>query len=196
MTKRKKKGGVYVWRTRKPGSLLGLPFTACAAGAFVACVWLAYIGAAWPIGLLVLLASGTHFAYVGETVSFYHRERQHRGNVGTLDTYQSSGQPWADLNAKIVMRIPLPTGAKTHLGKRVQKVVLRSVETFFIVIFWPVYNDAKNRWNPRRIPKKRAVAQRHARDGRTIRWSLNFRAHHLIGIVTLIVIVAVRIIFY
>lgn len=183
-TKRKRKGGVYIWRTRKPGSLLGLPFTGCLAGAVVACVWLAYIGAFWPIGLVMLLFSGTHFAYVGETVSFYHRSRQHLGNVGTTDTYQSGGQPWADLRPKMVARIPLPTSARYGWTKRLQKIVLRSVETFFILVTWPVYNDAKNRWNPRRIPKNVAKRQRAARDGRAVRWSLNFRAHHAIGLVT------------
>lgn len=197
--KRKRKGGVYVWRTKKPGALIGLPFTGCLAGAVVACVWLHVIGVAWFIGLAVLLFSGTHFAYVGETVSFYHRERQHRGNLDTEDEFKSTGQPWADLNAKIVMRIPLPTSARSALGKRVQKMMLRSVESFFIVIFAPVYNDAKNRWNPRRIPKAVAKAQRAARDRRArkggLRWSLNFRSHHALGVVIGGILLVVFVIF-
>lgn len=41
------RGGLYVWRTRKPHALLGLPII------------------------------GRHFAYDGMTGSFYHREGQH-----------------------------------------------------------------------------------------------------------------------
>lgn len=193
--KRKRKGGVYIWRTRKPGSLLGLPFTGCAIGAVAACLGLHLVGAFWPIGFVMLLFSGTHFAYVGETVSFYHRSRQHLGNVGTTDEYQSSGQPWADLRPKMVARIPLPTSARSYIGKRVQKVILRSVETLVMLVTWPVYNDAKNRWNPRRIPKNVAKRQRTARDGRAVRWSLNFRAHHAFGIVTAAILFVVFVIY-
>lgn len=112
------RGGVYVYRCRKPGALLG-----------------------WPI-------LGRHFAYVGETTSFYHRHLQH------LD-----GQPWSDL-APRVYRIPLPGW----------KPLLHAVETLLILLLWPVYNHSKNLWNPRRIDLKTARAMRRGRDGAGFGW--------------------------
>jgi hypothetical protein len=61
------RGGVYIWRTRKPGALLG-----------------------WPI-------IGRHFGYVGETSSFRHRKRQHSGKPLPYDPYASTGALWSDL---------------------------------------------------------------------------------------------------
>lgn len=107
------RGGVYVWRTRKPGAIWGLPII------------------------------GRHFAYVGETTSFSHREAQHREN-----------QPWSDLEPVCVLRIPLPAW----------KPLLRAVETLLIVLLWPVYNHSKNLWNPRRIDLRTARLMRQARD--------------------------------
>lgn len=51
-------GGVYVFRTRKPGAILGLPFL------------------------------GRHFAYVGETTSFHHRIMQHVAGGGRFNAEQ------------------------------------------------------------------------------------------------------------
>ena len=106
------KGGVYIYRVRKPSAILG-----------------------WPI-------IGRHFGYVGETVSFWHRDRQHK-----------ESQPWSDLNPKCY-RIPLPGW----------KPLLLTVETLVILLVWPVYNHKKNLWNPRRIPLSAARRQREARD--------------------------------
>lgn len=50
------KGGVYVYRTRKPGARLRIPF-------------LSY-----------------HWGYVGETSSFYHRDQQHLFGLGKYAT--------------------------------------------------------------------------------------------------------------
>lgn len=181
--KGKTRGGVYVWRARKPGSLLGLPMSACMIGAVAACVGLHTLtGAPWFFGLVLLLFSGTHFAYVGETTSFYHRERQHLGNAGTTDEFKHAEQPWSDLRPRVVMRFALPVNGRWLWIRRLQKVWLRCVETFFIFALWPAYNDAKNRWNPRRIPREVAKRQRFARSQRTNRWSLNFRPHHALGI--------------
>ena len=96
---------------------------------------------------------GRHNAYVGETGSFAHRHRQHTVGGGT---YNSVAQPWADLNPKCYR---LPTWG--------WKPWLRFVETVVILLSWPVYNDAKNRWNPRRITLNMAKAQRRARDSRS-----------------------------
>lgn len=105
------KGGVYIYRCRKPGAFLG-----------------------WPI-------VGRHFAYVGETTSFFHRHGQHM-----------ESQPWSDLSP-VCYRIPLPTW----------KPLLHAVETLFILALWPVYNHKKNLWNPRRIPLHVAKAMRARR---------------------------------
>lgn len=105
-----------------------------------------------------------HFIYAGETTSFRHRHEQHtRG-----DTVRTTPQkPWADLDPRCVLRIPLPPW----------KWLLRSVETVLIVLTWPVYNVQKNRWNPRRIPLSTAQRQRYLRDRG--RHPLNVRPIHL-----------------
>lgn len=108
-------GGVYVYRCRKPGAVLG-----------------------WPI-------IGRHFAYVGETTSFFHRHGQHMDQ-----------QPWADLEPRCVARIPLPR----------YKPLMRFVETVLILLLWPVYNHSKNLWNPRRIDRRGAKLMRQMRDRR------------------------------
>jgi hypothetical protein len=64
------RSGVYVWRTRKPGAILG-----------------------WPI-------LGRHTAYVGQSSSFAHRRRQHLGKPAPWDAYATTGQPWADLSPR------------------------------------------------------------------------------------------------
>lgn len=101
---------------------------------------------------------GRHFAYVGETTSFRHRHLQHTVGGGR---YGHQAQPWADLEPRCVLRIPLPPW----------KPLLHAVETLFILLLWPVYNDRKNHWNPRRIPLQVAKAMRAARDGGRWRWA-------------------------
>lgn len=105
--------------------------------------------------------------YVGETVSFYFRSRQHMGVSHYSDAdparrlataVKVPSQPWSDLNPVMHKVIKLPWWL-------CWKWVLRPLETLVIFCTWPVYNDAKNRWNPRRIGKGLARAQRNARDG-------------------------------
>lgn len=113
--------------------------------------------------------------YVGETVNHYLRQRQHLG-VSRFDpatgqavktgTVKVASQPWSDLNP-VWHTITLPWWL-------CWKWVLRPLETFVILLTWPVYNDAKNRWNPRRIPKAVAKVQREARDQG--QWSIGYRA--------------------
>jgi hypothetical protein len=109
--------------------------------------------------------------YVGETVSFFLRSRQHMGEsrfdpvTGAvvksrkpgLATVKVPAQPWSDLNPVRHDVIKLPWWL-------CWKWVLRPLETLVIVLTWPVYNDAKNRWNPRRITKSMARLQRRQRD--------------------------------
>lgn len=102
--------------------------------------------------------------YVGETVSFYFRSRQHMGAThygedGLRAAKMGNGPsaPWSDLNPKMYRVISLPWWL-------CWKWVLRPLETLVILCTWPVYNDAKNRWNPRRITRVLARVQRGHRD--------------------------------
>lgn len=131
------KGGVYVYRARKPAARLRIPL-------------LSY-----------------HFAYVGETTSFWHRHRQH-----------TAERPWADLEPRVVVRIPLPPW----------KWLLLSVETLVILLVWPAYNVKKNRWNPRRVPLAVQHRQRMRRDRGNIRINLRWSTA-LLWLPTLILVV-------
>jgi hypothetical protein len=104
--------------------------------------------------------------YVGETVSFFLRSRQHMGisrfdpvtgQVAKNGPVKVPAQPWSDLNPVCHQIIRLPWWL-------CWKWILRPLESLVILVTWPVYNDAKNHWNPRRIPKSVAKAQRAARD--------------------------------
>jgi hypothetical protein len=117
--------------------------------------------------------------YVGETVSFYFRSRQHMG----VSHFDASGgarlatpvkvpaQPWSDLNPRMYRVIKLPWWL-------CWKWVLRPLETLVILLTWPVYNDAKNRWNPRRIPKHVAKLERAMRDSASIPARVSVVAAH------------------
>jgi hypothetical protein len=116
-----------------------------------------------------------HWGYVGETVSFKHRHAQH--TLG--DTVRATPQqPWADLDPRCRIRIPLPPW----------KWLLRSVETLLIVALWPVYNDRKNRWNPRRISLSTAALQRRTRDRGGLRVNLTYANMLLILVPALVLI--------
>lgn len=180
MKKIREGGGVYVYRTRKPMSLIGqlrLPDWVVVPSAVTLGIGAELMGIPWYVGApLGLLISGRHFAYVGETTSFFHRHGQHMGNEGSGAKFESAGKPWADLDPVCVVRIRLPRW----------KWVLRSVETLVILLTWPVYNDKKNRWNPRRIPLNSARRQRFARDTRKWKVSWNFRSAHVVALLILI----------
>lgn len=179
-------GGVYVYRTRKPASLLGLlhakartPWWAFPIGAAVACGINAALGYPWWVGLLMLFTSGHHFAYVGETVSFRDRHGEHTRGGGR---WKRAAASWSDLDPKCVMRIPLPK----------RKGLLRFVETFLITLLAPVYNDAKNKWNIRRISRSSARRMRNRRDRRRVKLSLfNIRTAHLLIIVFVWIVIRV-----
>jgi hypothetical protein len=102
--------------------------------------------------------------YVGETVSFHFRKRQHLGSSHfpvaggkrTAVATKTASQPWSDLNP-VWHHLALPWWL-------CWKWVLRPLETLVIWCTWPIYNDAKNRWNPRRISKGLAAVQRRERD--------------------------------
>ena len=170
-------GGVYVYRTRKPASLLGrMPIRVwhLVLGAAVACLSLWASGGPWFFGLALLLCSGRHFAYVGETVSFRDRHGEHTRGGGR---WARKAQPWADLDPRCVFRLPMPKW----------KWLLRSTETMLIFLLAPVYNHKKNLWNPRRITLNSARRQRRRRDKRENRWNFNLRPAHLVVIAALLI---------
>jgi len=102
--------------------------------------------------------------YVGETNSFARRERDHRGKSaymredGTVKA--STEKPWMDLDPVCHKVIRLPWWL-------CWKPVLRSLETLVMLLTWPLYNDAKNHWNPRRVALSTQRLQRAARDAQT-----------------------------
>jgi hypothetical protein len=176
-------GGVYIYRTRKPSSLLGLariPFRWLLVATPVAAGILYLVhGTPWA-ALLLLFCSGRHFAYVGETVSFKDRHGEHMSGGGR---WKKGAASWSDLDARCVLRIPLPAS----------KRFLRAVETFLILVLAPVYNEKKNGLNLRRIPRNSARRMRRRRDDRRVKINvLNFRAGHLL--VCIVIAVALHVI--
>lgn len=124
--------------------------------------------------------------YVGETVSFYLRQRQHlgvsrfdpvtgqvvKGSTKGMAMVKIPAQPWSDLNPVWYKVVKLPWWL-------CWKWALRPLETLVILLTWPVYNDAKNRWNPRRITKSLAAAQRAAREtGRGVAYTTRVTVAH------------------
>jgi hypothetical protein len=138
------RGGVYVWRTRKPGAAYNLPIIS------------------------------RHFAYVGQTSSFWHRDRQHRGWTQTIGGprdplylmgTETPGKPWMDLDPAVY-----------HVGLPNWKWLRLAIEAMLIWALFPVYNVQLNRHNPRRITPYMAGVHRAMRDrGRR---PINFRLVH------------------
>jgi hypothetical protein len=104
--------------------------------------------------------------YVGETVSYHLRSRQHMGQsrfhpvtgkASPTAVHKVPAQPWSDLRPVMHKVIPLPWWL-------CWKWVLRPLETLVILVTWPRYNDAKNHWNPLRIDKGQAKLDRRQRD--------------------------------
>jgi hypothetical protein len=138
-------GGCYVWRTRKPGAVWGLPII------------------------------GRHFAYVGQTGSFAHRERQHTGKYLATDTFRVGHRPWSDLHPRCY-RIPLPF-----------KWMRVALEPLLVAILCPVYNkQLQPPYNFRKISPRTAAWQRRMRDRESTGWWLpravaSVRLYHIIG---------------
>lgn len=171
-------GGVYIYRTRKPSSLLGLariPFRWLLVATPIAAGILYLVGGTPWAALLLLFCTGRHFAYVGETVSFKDRHGEHMSGGGR---WKKGAASWSDLDARCVARFPLPKS----------KRILRAVETLLIVLLAPVYNEKKNGLNLRRIPRNSARRMRRRRDNRRVKINvLNFRAGHLLVCIVLAV---------
>lgn len=127
-----------------------------------------------------------HWGYVGESVSFYFRGRQHMGVsrfdpvTGQVVKGEGSGlavarvpaQPWSDLNPVMHKVVRLPWWL-------CWKWILLPLETLTMLVLWPVYNDAKNHWNPRRVTKDMARLQRAARDRGALAGEIRIGLAHL-----------------
>lgn len=117
--------------------------------------------------------------YVGLTNSYYHRSRQHMGSshYAGADGKRSAvavkvpSQAWSDLRPRMYQVIPLPWWLCWHW-------IMRPLETLVILATWPVYNDAKNRWNPRRIPISIAKVHRMGRDQGSLQYAAGVWAGH------------------
>lgn len=123
MRKRWKRQGVYVWRVRKPHAVFGLPFI------------------------------GRHFGYLGQSSSFYHRDRQHEGKDS-----RHPAASWSDLEPR-VYRLPC-----LFPQWRWSRELSESAWTWLLC---PVYPERKQPpWNLRKISRIRAANMREARDRR------------------------------
>jgi hypothetical protein len=91
--------------------------------------------------------------YVGLTVSYHLRQKDHLGT----GRHGAKAKDWSDLKPIWYKIIPLPWWLCWHW-------FMNPLETLVIRVTAPRYNDAKNRWNPRRIPARVAKAQRLERD--------------------------------
>jgi hypothetical protein len=145
--------GLYLWRTRKPNAIVGLPLRWCLAFVVLVAPWAYFAGERfWWLSFVTLLLSGRHNAYVGHTSSRYFRDRQHiRGSY----RYGTVGKPWSNLDPKPYSIPCLFPGSLW--ARRVQ-------EKLWIWMLLPVYNVEWNTKNPRRIKPGRAEQQRWARD--------------------------------
>lgn len=145
---RRRRGGVYLWRTDRhhvrPEWFMRW------------FGWIPWIG-------------HRENAYVGESVSFYLRERDHLGK----GRHKHAAKDWSDLRPVMHRVIKLPWWL-------CWKWVLRPLETLVMLVTWPRYNVAKNGWNPRRITPARAEAQRAERDRRRAAWGV-FRSVNYSG---------------
>lgn len=144
--------GLYVWTTRKPTSFLGLPLWLLAvAGVLLA--WALWLHGEpwWWIGFGLMVFKGRHVAYVGQTSSRYHRDRQH--TLG--DSHWGSGSAsWSDLAPRVY---PLPCAfPASRWAREVQ-------EKLWILLLLPVYNTEWNGKNPRRVKSTKARQMRWTR---------------------------------
>lgn len=93
---------------------------------------------------------GRHNGYTGRSCAPKIRDKQHRNG--------GRGKPaasWSDLDPQRYVLIRF---------KHFPEWGIIPIEWLCIKLTMPVYNDQHNRWNPRRISKRKAKAQRARRD--------------------------------
>jgi hypothetical protein len=147
--------GLYAWRVRKPHALLGLSVRWLLLAALALGTLLYFAGEWWWLALLVPLFAGRRWAYVGQTSSRYHRDRQHQYGDST---YGAPGASWSDLEPKAY---PIPCLFHGWKWARLAQ------ERMWITLLLPVYNiQGQAPWNLRKVNKQQARDQRWARDAR------------------------------
>jgi hypothetical protein len=104
----------------------------------------------WPI-------VGRHNGYTGQSKAYRLRWQQHAQGGGK---FKSVPKSWSDLDPEFYRILPLPA----WMFERAPRIV-NLLEGACIVLTAPVYNIQLNKWNPRRISKKRAEKQRRWREG-------------------------------
>lgn len=93
-----------------------------------------------------MVLSDTRTGYIGKTTQHVPRRiQQHRAT-----------QPWSDL---------IVSWDVLWESRRVTAFGLWWREIYYILTRFPVYNYQWNRWNPRRVPKYRALIERGKRNG-------------------------------
>lgn len=113
-----------------------------------------------PHAFIGLPMIGRHWAYVGLTNSYYHRSGQHlRGS----EVYGTKAASWSDLRPKCYKIFPMPS-LLTHGALR-RAITLEKMETLFIRLLFPVYNEKKQwKFNPRKVSRAAAARERARRD--------------------------------
>jgi hypothetical protein len=142
---RRYRGGLYVWRTRKPHAILGLPFI------------------------------GRHFAYGGMTNSYSCRELEHlTGRSPRLRPAQYKVPAnWSDLEPKCYRVLPLPDSWTNGRYGRVIVKALESALIGLTCPVYNETQQAP--WNLRRISRARAARMRAERDTVGKSWSARGR---------------------
>lgn len=153
--------GLYLHRTRKPHAIVGLGLRFLVPASIALAFWAWLLGESWwwlCFGLI--LFSGRHNGYVGETGSRFFRDAQH--TVGDFARGKAASA-WSDLDIKIY---PLPClFPRSVTAREIQ-------EKMWIMLLLPVYNVEWNTKNPRRIKRGKAVQQRVAREmGGVRKWT-------------------------
>lgn len=139
------RGGLYLWRVRKPHAPLGLPII------------------------------GRHFGYGGMTNSYSCRELEHlTGRSPRLrpDQYKEPAS-WSDLEPKCYRILPLPDSwTRGELGRVVVKALETCLIGVTCPVY---NEDQQPPWNVRKISRARAARMRTERDSVGKKWSASVR---------------------
>jgi hypothetical protein len=148
-TRRKtsRRGGLYIWRVRKPHAPIGLPII------------------------------GRHFGYGGMTNSHERRANEHLLGSryvrpdGTVQVKPPAS--WSDLDPK---RYTIGLPAWTFATPWRRKWSVESLETLLLAVTIPVYNERQQApWNLRKISRKKAARMRIERESVGAKYSAGAR---------------------
>ena len=128
------RGGLYVWRVRKPHAILGLPII------------------------------GRHFGYAGMTNSYSCRELEHlTGRSPRLrpDQYKLPAS-WSDLEPRCYRLLPLPDSlTRSEFGRVIVKGLETALIGLTCPVY---NDKQQAPWNLRKISRERAARMRDQRD--------------------------------